>query len=635
MAEVKGITISFRGDTSDFQRAVNTVNGDLKKTKSEISLLNKQLKFDPKNVETLTKKFELLRQKEKELTELTKTLQEGMKNFDPNTKEWEKYNSQLQKAEVELQAIRNELSTMPTAQLSVASQTFEEWSKNLEDVGGKIESVGKKLSVLSAGIIGLATAGINYNAQLEQFQTAYTTLIGDAEKAQQTLEEIQESASKTPFSTASLVEANQYLISAGVEAEESQKMILALGDAISATGGGDAELQRMAQNLQQIKNLGKASAVDIKQFANAGINIYGLLAETTGKSVEQLKKMDVTYEQLTKAFTKASSEGGKYFGAMEQQSQTLNGSISSLKDQINQLLGELTADLLPIIKDVLQFVRDLITYFRELDPEQQNMIKKIAGIIAMLGPALTIFGKITIALGGISGWIAKFLKNQQLIQFITQIVANGGGLVGILQTLWQILLGLMNPITILIGILAVLYATNEDIRNAVNALVEALVGMLKPAWDLIVTVVQIVWALFKELLKVALKLWEQFADSEAFHIFIDIVKQVIEWVTQLIEWITTLIGWLQEAANWFLNLIGLASDFNGVSSGVGGMRAGHGEIAPMSGGYGSLNSGGFQSGGITLNASFNVQTNNVTRNDVEQWSGWLVDSINTKLGQAI
>lgn len=635
MAEVKGITISFRGDTSDFQKAVNTVNADLKKTKSEISLLNKQLKFDPKNVETLTKKFDLLRQKEKELTELTKTLQDGMKNFDPNTKEWEKYNSQLQKAEVELQAIRNELSTMPTAQLSVASQTFEEWSKNLEDVGGKIESVGKKLSVLSAGIIGLATAGINYNAQLEQFQTAYTTLIGDAEKAQQTLEQIQESASKTPFSTASLVEANQYLISAGVEAEESQKMILALGDAISATGGGDAELQRMAQNLQQIKNLGKASAVDIKQFANAGINIYGLLAETTGKTVDQLKKMDVTYDQLYDAFTKASSEGGKYFGAMDKQSQTLNGSVSSLKDQINQLLGELTADLLPIIKDVLQFIRDLITYFRELDPEQQNMIKKIAGIITILGPALTIFGKITTALGGISGWIAKFLKNQQLIQFITQIVANGGGLVGILQTLWQILLGLMNPITILIGILVVLYATNEDIRNAVNALVEALVGMLKPAWDLIVTVVQIVWALFKELLKVALKLWEQFADSEAFHIFIEIVKQVIEWVTQLIEWITTLIGWLQEAANWFLNLIGLASDFNGASSGVGGMRAGHGEIAPMSGGYGSLNSGGFQSGGITLNASFNVQTNNVTRNDVEQWSGWLVDSINTKLGQAI
>lgn len=55
-------------------------------------------------------------------------------------------------------------------------------------------------------------------------------------------------------------------------------------------GGGSDELGRMAQNLQQIKNAGKATAADIKQFAYAGIDVYGILADYTGKSTAEVQK---------------------------------------------------------------------------------------------------------------------------------------------------------------------------------------------------------------------------------------------------------------------------------------------------------------------------------------------------------
>lgn len=83
-------------------------------------------------------------------------------------------------------------------------------------------------------------------------------MLGSASAAENALEQIKQDAARTPFDTAGLVKANELLISTGVDADSSRKVILALGDAVSATGGGNEELSRMAQNLQQIKNAGKA-----------------------------------------------------------------------------------------------------------------------------------------------------------------------------------------------------------------------------------------------------------------------------------------------------------------------------------------------------------------------------------------
>lgn len=215
-------------------------------------------------------------------------------------------------------------------------------------------------------IFSLAKQGVEYNAQIETYTAAITTALGGtaeaAQEAEAAIAAIKHDAAVTPFSVDGLVQANQYLMAAGINANDARETIMALSDAVSASGGGNAELQRMAQNLQQIKNTGKATAMDIRQFANAGINVYGVLADYTGMTTEEVQNLTVTYDLLNNALKAASAEGGRYFEANLKQSQTLNGQISTLQDNVSQKLGEafegiaetLSSKILPAVNDFVQ-----------------------------------------------------------------------------------------------------------------------------------------------------------------------------------------------------------------------------------------------------------------------------------------
>lgn len=231
-----------------------------------------------------------------------------------------------------------------------------ELNPRFSGIGKTLTSAFVKSQLLATSIVGLAkkfssfgegivNQGVAFNQQMEKYTTGFTNMLGSAEKAQAVLNQIKQDAARTPLNVDSLVQANQLLISAGVSAGEARSTILALGDAVSATGGGSEVLSRMAANLQQIKNVGKAASIDIKQFAMAGIDIYGVLADYTGKSTQEVQSMTITYDLLTAALQKASEEGGRYYNAMETQSQTLSGRIETLKDNWAQLLGTLTKGL--------------------------------------------------------------------------------------------------------------------------------------------------------------------------------------------------------------------------------------------------------------------------------------------------
>lgn len=195
------------------------------------------------------------------------------------------------------------------------------------------------------GVEQIARAGIEFNAKMEQYQVGFETLLGSEEEAAKVMAQIRDDAARTPFDVDSLTQATRMMVSAGMSADDARKDVLNLANAIAATGGGSAELSRMAANMQQIKNTGKATAMDIRQFANAGINIYGVLADSLGITAKQAAEMDVTYEQLAYAFQHAAEAGGMFEGAMEAQSQTFNGRMSTLKDNVTQLEGALTEDL--------------------------------------------------------------------------------------------------------------------------------------------------------------------------------------------------------------------------------------------------------------------------------------------------
>lgn len=244
------------------------------------------------------------------------------------------------------------------------------------------------------GVEQIARAGVEFNAKMEQYQTAFTTLLGDADAAAAAMERIREDAARTPFDVDSLTQANQMLVSAGLSADQARNDVLNLANAIAATGGGSAELSRMAANMQQIQNTGKATAMDIRQFANAGINIYGLLADAMGVTTAEAAEMNVTYEQLAAALQHAAEAGGMYAGAMEAQSQTFTGRLSTLKDNISQLEGALTQDLFNQLSNTaLPMVMDWVATLLEAAQTGgiQGALTAAKGILSSLLGNITAF----------------------------------------------------------------------------------------------------------------------------------------------------------------------------------------------------------------------------------------------------
>lgn len=285
----------------------------------------------------------------KAVVELTRRYNESVGKTGKASSETKNLKTMLAQAEAQLRATTTALKAANNGMDGFASSTDKASGKSLASAitqGTVMAGIFSKLgSAALSAAEGFISSGIEYNAQIEKYTTGFTNMLGSAEAAQQVMSQIQEDAAKTPFDVESLTKANQYLISAGENASYARSTIMALGDAVSATGGGNDELNRMSQNLQQIANTGKATTADIKQFAYAGIDVYGILADYTGKSTAEVQNMTISYDLLTQALQAASEEGGRYYNSMDTQSQTMNGRVSTLKDNVKQLAGLLTGDL--------------------------------------------------------------------------------------------------------------------------------------------------------------------------------------------------------------------------------------------------------------------------------------------------
>lgn len=297
-----------------------------------------------------------------EVIHLTAAYQKSRRETGETSKETKEFARKLKEAQAQLNTTAQGLRTAE-GYMSSFGDAASGSSKSLAGAiaqGTIMAGFFSKLhSAALAAAKSLIQSGIEYNAQIESYRVGLTNMLGDAQAANEAMAAIQEDAARTPFSVDSLTQANQLLISAGENAGYSRKVIMALGDAVSATGGGNAELSRMAANLQQIANVGKASAIDIKQFAYAGINVYQVLADYTGKTVQEVQNMTISYDLLSKALIAASEEGGRYYNAMDTQSQTMNGRVSTLKDNVSQLAGLMTGDLSSGIGVVISNLNDM------------------------------------------------------------------------------------------------------------------------------------------------------------------------------------------------------------------------------------------------------------------------------------
>ena len=295
-------------------------------------------------------------------------------------------------------------------------------------------AMGNLLTKLAAQAVQMVSTvvstGLDFNRQMENYQLAFQNLLGDAQAANDALDAIKADAASTPFDVAGLVSANRLLISTGQSAEEARQVINALGNAVSASGGGNEELQRMAANLQQIANVGQAAAVDIKQFAYAGIDIYGILSDYTGKSREEVQKLKISYDLLAEALKAASEEGGRYAGAMEAYSQTLQGRMDTLADNATQLAGALTEGLFEVQKELVEAASGWVETLQTTLEAEGPAAMAVAGVQIVFDLLQGVASALPDVAASAVQTVAQFL--QGIVQNLPALLASGGQIVGTL-----------------------------------------------------------------------------------------------------------------------------------------------------------------------------------------------------------
>lgn len=327
-----------------------------------------------------------------------------------------------------------------------------------------------------SAIIGAVGSGVSAmitkSMEKEQAITGLTTFLGK-QGATDAYKNIRKDADVTPFDTASLLEVNRSLISAGANAKDARKDTMNLANAVSAVGGGNDVLSRMAANMQQIKTVGKATAMDIRQFGIAGINIYAMLAKSTGKTIEQVKEMDISYDDLSKTLAMANSKGGIYEGAMAAQSQTMAGKWSTVKDK----LGNAASDIGDAFSPVFNKLLDLgIKFAENIAPGLEAAKPYIDMIASGVGSIVDFIMNIVNGTSEWSGWV-DIAKNHFLIIW--------DNVQSIAMKVWHIVSGIIEFVKnseILKDVFRAVGWIMEKVFGIVGSLFDALVWL----WDNII-----------------------------------------------------------------------------------------------------------------------------------------------------
>lgn len=225
------------------------------------------------------------------------------------------------------------------------------------------------VAVTALAAIGVSAIkqGIEFNATLEQMKISFQTLARGELGPEASLEDInalgeemlewvKEISISTPFEAMDLAKNLRLLIGMGVPLEEAKDLIMDLGDATSAMGGNAAMFETIARAMAQISAKGKVSTEELMQLAEAGIPAFEILQEKLGVTREELDELLrgglIPAQEGIDALSQGMEE--RFGGAMDEQSQSLNGMLSSLEDFKNFLLADITAPIFENLKPLLE-----------------------------------------------------------------------------------------------------------------------------------------------------------------------------------------------------------------------------------------------------------------------------------------
>lgn len=266
-----------------------------------------------------------------------------------------KYNQTLKNTQNTANSSKSALSAYGN-QLKANRTSASGLSGALGSLGGSLGSLGRLASGAAAGfaLLKLKDYGqyaLQTSAAFEQLAISFRVMTGSAQTGQELTDAIIELGAKTPMTAQQLSKAAQLLLSFGESAENIIPDLQLLGD---ITGGEANRFQQLALVFAQVGANGKLMGQDLIQMVNAGFNPLQIMSQTTGKSMGELRKeMEegrISFQMVAQAMKDAASEGGRYFGLMEQQSQSLNGRLSTLGDTWEQVAKSIGDAFAPAAK---------------------------------------------------------------------------------------------------------------------------------------------------------------------------------------------------------------------------------------------------------------------------------------------
>ena len=409
--------------------------------------------------------------------------------------------------------------------ISLDNSQFQSGINKVEQQTNTLGSSMKKLGGIVAGAFAtkavvdfgkkVLSVGMEYNALKETSQTTWETLLGSQQAAIDQLKEIENFAAKTPFTQMGVDTMAKYLHNAGFEGQAVFDQLTKIGDMGSAFGVQEDALVEMTRQFSQVQQAGVAYTEDLNILADRGIPIYQALAEATGSTVAEVKKMASEGKITAEVYNAAiDSMAATTQGSMEAQSQTFSGMMSTLQDNLTKLAGLLTEQLFGAIKKVLDIILPLIESFVSAYSESKSLSEAFSTVVV---PALEEVG-----------------VNVELLQKIWDTFTN------FLNDVYNsMILPLFDGFREMVDDTAQNFSENSDsIMNIFKNVGDILSGVwnsiIKPMWDAFMEVLFTLWGVYNDNIGNILKLWETFSQALK-KVWDSIVKPVWDAVMDAIK----------------------------------------------------------------------------------------------------
>ena len=329
----------------------------------------------------------VIKQLQNELILLKDKYRETIKSGGDTTGMSEQIKAQTAKLREQKDALFGLTQQQAEARLSV-KKLRDEYSAFKEEAGETAEvnermtlSLTKVLGVIggAAALKGFVSDLINVRGQFQQLEIAFSTMLKSKEAADKLMTELVDIAAKTPFDLQGVAQSAKQMIAYGSSAENVGDELVMLGNVAAGVG---SQLSEIAYLYGTLRTQGRAYAVDIRQFAGRGIPIYEELAKVLGVTKDEVsglvKEGKVGFKEVEQALKNMTSESGIYYNLMQEQSKSLTGQISNLKDAWDSMLNKIGKETQGIASTGISTIKSLIENYETIG-------KILAGLIITYG----------------------------------------------------------------------------------------------------------------------------------------------------------------------------------------------------------------------------------------------------------